>query len=138
MPRGGRLAHFVNDRRPPEPLAARLLTTALPPMAAGAVLAVSAHHLRRRWLLAAVALLAVAPAAWVAVEFASSSKNVGFAVSWAIRRQAAFALAAFAGGAAGVLLARPTLRGLARALLPPSIRGAIGFLWTSDGRAVPR
>jgi hypothetical protein len=38
----------------------------------------------------------------------------------------------------GILLGRPLVRGLARALLPPRMMGTLAFLWIADGKNPPR
>jgi hypothetical protein len=39
---------------------------------------------------------------------------------------------------AGIWAGRPLVRGLVRALLTPRMAGALGFLWTAEGREPPR
>lgn len=45
--------------------------------------------------------------------------------------------AGIAGGMLGVLIGRPTARGVVRVFLPPRLRGPFAYLWIADGRTPP-
>ena len=129
VPRNGPLGHFERDR--PDRDRLRCLAESAG-FAAGAVglLAVAAWHLRRRWHVAAAVVLATVPSAWAAVGF-TNGPDTRLADVWAIGQAAMFGGAALAAGVLAAFLARPVLRGLVRLLLPPGMRGPVGFLWRS-------
>jgi hypothetical protein len=110
---------------------------------AGCFWAVFLAHLRRRVLLVA-GLVPVA----LGAAFASVSMwdwmNVGWMPALLVARSevgAPFEYGSLAFAylplAAGLVLGRPIVRGLVRALLPPRMRGALAVLWTVEGLLPP-
>ena len=131
VPRNGPLGHFERDRPDGDRLRWLAETAGLAAAATG-LLAVAAHHLRRRWHLAAAVVLATVPSAWAAVRF-TTGPDTRLADAWAIGQAAMFGGVALAAGVLAAFLARPVVRGLVRLLLPPGMRGPVGFLWHADG-----
>lgn len=96
----------------------------------------------RRLLVAAavVALLVAALLVMLRLLFSIAPPSDADTVSWrymflpALTITAPLILTIFA---LGLAVGRPLARGLVRAFVPPSFRGALAFLWTSTGRAAP-
>jgi hypothetical protein len=105
-------------------------------------------HVRRRHLpVAAVALMVLAALFLVVIHVRSGegwraqgwvpaieAARPGVAVPYEVATLA-FSLVALSGG---LLLGRPIVRGLARGLLPPRLRGGLALLWIADGLPPPR